>query len=106
MKQLKGLTDNLVEFDGTALQDGAGGPLTIKNTILLVLKRGQTAEPVHAIDVAWKFEKAGDTLVLDDADVALALAGVRADRGLVDLAKAQVLKVLEAATEYTAPPAE
>lgn len=114
MKQLKGLTDKILALDGQPILDGPAAvtcqfcgresqaeskPLLVKEVIANSLARGTSADAVRAMDVALKFYHATSRLVLDDADIGLAVTCITADRFYTDLARVPALKVLSDATE-------
>ena len=97
MKTLTGLSKPALALDGQPLVDQDGKPSLIGGIIANCIARGQSKEPVRAMEVALKIHRSNNKLELDDADVQLARAAVQDDQVMNNQAKAAALTVLDEA---------
>jgi len=105
-KRVNGLARVLRGIDGEPVvqQDVLGQPVldedgdpqrvSAKSLLTLVLGRGQSEDPIRAIDVGLKIHAANEHVTLDDADITLLVTTVKGDRGTTNLSKAFLLKLL------------
>ena len=99
-KRLNGLEKVLRGFDDqpivqTSLNGEPQGTINAKDLLTMVLGRGQSEDPIRAIDVGLKIHNAKNYIDLDDADVELLVRAVKADRGTTNLSKAFLLRTLD-----------
>ncbi len=101
-KRLSGLEQALKGFDGepiiqTDLTGEPRGKVIAREMLAAICGRGSSPDPIRAVDVGLKVYHAKKSIDLDDADITLLATAVTADKGSTDLAKAWLLKILEAA---------
>lgn len=101
-KRINGLDRVLEDFDGkpiipTNLVGEPQGTVSAKSLLTAILGRGQTEDPIRAIDVGLKIHNAKSHIDLDDSDVELLVRAVKADRGATNLSKAFLLRTLDGA---------
>lgn len=95
MKTVAGLNGQLHDIAGNPVAEADGRPTTIKMLLANVIARGQSNEPIRAVELALRIYHAEDGSVeLEDADFNLAKRAVEADQLTTDLAKAAILKTL------------
>ena len=108
-KRLTGLSAPALGLDGTPLRnapsepEGIGEVILIKSVLANAVARGQSADPVRAMEVARKVYSADSQVVLDDQDIELLRCSLRGDRVLNDMAKAAGLIVLDGAEDIDKP---
>lgn len=94
MKRVKGLTDKIKGLDGKPLLDADERPLLVKEVIANAVARGNSEDAMRAMDVATKFYRAQTSVIVDDADVVLALKCLKDDRFYTNMAKSLATLVL------------
>jgi len=94
MKTLRGLDRPLLDLAGRPIIEDGSVPVQIGTLAANVIARAQSPDAIRAMDIAFRVYKCPKSLEIEDADYAVLEEAVKKDVPLTNLARAQILHVL------------